>query len=83
MRLKGLISKEKKSDADVIKQGDGSSYPTKGQKVSVHYTGFLEKVGGKKFDSSVDRGRPFQFNVGVGQVIRGWDEGVASMSVSF
>lgn len=67
---------------DVIKQGDGSSYPSKGQKVSVHYTGFLEKVGGKKFDSSVDRGRPFQFNVGVGQVIRGWDEGVASMSVS-
>jgi FKBP-type peptidyl-prolyl cis-trans isomerase len=68
---------------DVIKQGDGSSYPSKGQKVSVHYTGFLEKVGGKKFDSSVDRGRPFQFNVGVGQVIRGWDEGVASMSVSY
>jgi FK506-binding protein 1 len=67
---------------DVIKQGDGANFPTKGQKVSVHYTGFLEKVGGKKFDSSVDRGRPFQFNVGVGQVIRGWDEGVASMSVS-
>ncbi|CAF0906247.1 unnamed protein product [Brachionus calyciflorus] len=65
----------------VIRNGDGRSFPQRGQKVSVHYTGFLEKVGGKKFDSSVDRGRPFQFQIGVGQVIRGWDEGVAQMSV--
>lgn len=65
----------------VTKQGDGKSFPKPGQKVSVHYTGFLEKVNGRKFDSSVDRGRPFQFKVGNGEVIRGWDEGVATMCV--
>lgn len=53
--------------------------PQKGQTVQVHYTGWL--TNGKKFDSSVDRGQPFQFTLGVGQVIRGWDEGVASMKV--
>lgn len=49
--------------------------------MSVHYTGYLDKIGGKKFDSSVDRDRPFIFAVGMGQVIRGWDEGVPQMSV--
>jgi FKBP-type peptidyl-prolyl cis-trans isomerase len=56
---------------------------TKGQKVSVHYTGWLYNNGAKgaKFDSSLDRGQPFGFALGAGQVIRGWDEGVAGMKI--
>jgi FKBP-type peptidyl-prolyl cis-trans isomerase len=50
-----------------------------GQKVSVHYTGWL--TNGSKFDSSVDRGKPFQFQLGAGQVIAGWDQGVSGMRV--
>lgn len=58
--------------------GTGDS-PKTGQKVTVHYTGWL--TNGKKFDSSSDRGQPFSFTIGRGQVIAGWDEGVAGMKV--
>jgi peptidylprolyl isomerase len=64
------------------KAGDGTTAKA-GSKVSVHYTGWLSDNGakGKKFDSSVDRGQPFQFTLGAKQVIAGWDEGVAGMKV--
>ncbi len=55
----------------------------RGKTVSVHYTGWLDNNGNKgtKFDSSVDAGREFKFPLGAGQVIKGWDEGVAGMKV--
>ena len=60
-----------------ISPGSGPC-PKKGQTVSVHYTGTLQN--GKKFDSSRDRGSPLDFKLGQGQVIKGWDEGVAQLS---
>ena len=62
--------------------GTGPS-PTRGQTCVMHYTGWLWVNGAKgaKFDSSLDRGQPFEFPLGMGRVIKGWDEGVASMKV--
>jgi FKBP-type peptidyl-prolyl cis-trans isomerase len=62
----------------ILKAGNGAEAKP-GQRVSVHYTGWL--TNGTKFDSSVDRGQPFQFALGAGQVIRGWDEGVSGMKI--
>lgn len=80
---------EKKNPAEVQKTASGLEYiiieegsgpkPKTGQKVKVHYTGKLED--GTVFDSSVKRGEPIEFVLGVGQVIPGWDEGIADMKV--
>ncbi|HEY3910839.1 MAG TPA: FKBP-type peptidyl-prolyl cis-trans isomerase [Stellaceae bacterium] len=81
------------AQSQVIEMPDGLKYTddklgtgalaTAGSKVSVHYTGWLYQNGAKgaKFDSSRDRGQPFQFTLGAHQVIAGWDEGVAGMKV--
>ncbi len=69
---------------EILKEAPaGAKSPQQGKRVTVHYTGWLDDNGklGQKFDSSVDRGRPFVFIIGVGQVIKGWDEGVMGMKV--
>lgn len=81
------ISKEEKMSGDIQTTSSGLQYiiieegtgekPKKGQKVKVHYTGKLED--GTVFDSSVKRGVPIEFTLSVGQVIKGWDEGIADM----
>jgi peptidylprolyl isomerase len=65
-----------------VKPGTGAS-PKTGQTCVMHYTGWLyeNSAKGKKFDSSVDRGEPFEFKIGMHQVIAGWDEGVSTMKV--
>jgi peptidylprolyl isomerase len=84
---------EKKSESKMTKTASGLQYedtkvgtgatPKTGQTCVMHYTGWLWENGakGKKFDSSLDRGTPFSFPLGQGRVIKGWDEGVATMKV--
>lgn len=65
---------------DILTPGDGETFPKKGDQLTMHYTGTLAS-NGKQFDSSVSRGKPFQFVIGIGQVIQGWDDGVMKMSL--
>ena len=74
----GTNTTESGLEYEVLASGDGQS-PSLGDIAVVHYTGWL--TDGTKFDSSVDRGQPFEFPVGQGRVIQGWDEGVALMKV--
>jgi FKBP-type peptidyl-prolyl cis-trans isomerase len=84
-----LIASNTMSDANAVTTPSGLKYielqegtgatPQPKQTVVVHYTGTLED--GTKFDSSRDRGQPFSFTIGVGQVIKGWDEGLSTMKV--
>jgi len=68
---------------DVLKKGDGKTFPKKGDKLQMHYTGTFHggPKHGETFDSSRTRGKPFSFTIGKGQVIKGWDEGVMKMSL--
>ncbi len=80
---KAMVTTPSGLQYSVVKLGTGALAKA-GDNVSVHYTGWLQNPDGsigKKFDSSRDRGQPFQFPLGRGQVIRGWDEGVQGMQI--
>jgi len=63
-----------------LSPGDGTTFPQVGDTVQIHYVGTLEETGAG-FDSSRDRGKPFETQIGVGKVIKGWDEGVPQLSL--
>lgn len=71
-------NEEQELQIEILKQGTGQEVKS-GDNIAVHYTGTLED--GTKFDSSLDRGKPFAFTLGIGQVIKGWDMGVLGMKV--
>lgn len=71
-------SEEQELQIEILKQGTGEEAKS-GDNITVHYTGTLED--GTKFDSSLERGKPFVFTLGIGQVIKGWDMGVLGMKV--
>ncbi|CAJ1084654.1 peptidyl-prolyl cis-trans isomerase FKBP1A-like [Xyrichtys novacula] len=79
--LRGRIPRSENMGVEIetITPGDGRTFPKKGQCVVVHYVGTL--ADGKVFDSSRSRGKPFKFKIGKQEVIRGWEEGIAQMSV--
>jgi hypothetical protein len=72
--------RQEKLELEEVTPGDGNNFPKAGDKLRMHYVGKLLKDG-SQFDSSRDRGQPFEFTIGVGQVIKGWDEGIMKMSL--
>jgi len=72
---------EQQVEIETITPGDGKNFPVAGDSVKIHYVGTLESKDGKKFDSSRDRGKPFECRIGVGQVIKAWDQGVVKLSI--
>ena len=82
-QINTYIKKMSKLKVETLTSGDGINYPKEGQSVTVHYCAYigLECKQNAKFDSTRDRGKPFKFKLGVGQVIKGLDDGVAQLSI--
>src|SRR5262245_7054959 len=74
-----VVTKESGLKIETLKAGSGTRTSNRGDSILVHYTRWL--TNGQKFDSSVDRGTPFEFKLGQGKVIQGWEEGLRGMKV--